>query len=411
MNVLQICHKPPYPPIDGGSIASYNLYRGLKFRDHKVHILAMNTYKQYCDINKVPEDLINASNYTLVDVDTRIRILPAFLNLFTRKSYNISRFFSLNFKETLSDLLLKNNYELIILESLFATPYIDTIRNITKAPIVLRSHNVEYKIWENLFRNEENRLKKRYLNLLYTRLRKYEFGTLKKPDLIASISKVDIEVFKLLGCNTPMTYIPFGINFEDDEFKKYFPPEKDELVLFHIGSMDWLPHQEAIKWFLENVWKEIIKVKPSIKLYLAGSKMPAWISNGNYPNVIVSDKYIEGKIFMQKKTIMVVPSFSGSGIRIKIAEGMAKGKVIITTANGAMGIPCTHGENIFISESKDEWVSMIIRCIDDLELTRGISASARRFAKQEFDYKSAADKLTDAVSKLDMSKSQGVSQN
>ena len=93
MKILQICHKPPYPPIDGGSIAMYNLYRGLRSIGHTVHVIAINTYKQYCDINKVPKEFVDASEYTLVDVDIRVKPLSAFFNLFASDSYNISRFY------------------------------------------------------------------------------------------------------------------------------------------------------------------------------------------------------------------------------------------------------------------------------------------------------------------------------
>lgn len=397
MNILQICHKPPYPLVDGASIATFNLYTGLVEIGHNVHVIAMNTYKQYCDINQVPKEFREKSNYTLVDTDIRIKVLPAFLNLFTNKSYNISRFDTINFKRALIKILEKNVYDIIILESLYATPYIELLREMTNAKIVLRAHNVEYNIWKNLANNEKSIIKKWYLNLLSRRLKKYELKTLAKVDLIASISNEDNLVFKNEACQTPMIYLPFGINFANDEFRNYSSPKEDELVLFHVGSMDWLPHQESIKWFLEEVWKNVIIKCPDVKLYLAGSKMPDWITYGNYPNLIVTNGYVDGKIFMNKKAIMIVPSFSGSGIRIKIAEGMALGKVIITTKNGAMGIPCTNGKNIFISDSSTEWVELIRKCVNDIELVKTISKEARQFSESEFDHKLSAQKLIDAI--------------
>lgn len=397
MKILQICHKPSYPPIDGASIAMYNLYNGLVDSGHTVHVLAMNTYKQYCDINKVPLDFKIKSKYSLVYMDIKIKILPAFINLFSSKSYNIDRFDSKKFRASINESFDQTDYDLVILESLYATPYIDLLRNRSRCKIILRAHNAEFMIWKNLANNEKNILKKWYLNLLAQRLKKYELNVLSKVDLIASISDEDNLIFKNNSCQTPMIYLPFGINFNADEFKNYVVPRKDDLILFHIGSMDWLPHQEAFKWFLENVWGNIHSSFPLVKLYLAGSKMPDWITNGNYPNVIVTNGYVDGKTFMLNKSIMIVPSFSGSGIRIKIAEGMAKGKVIITTFNGAMGIPCKNNENIFISDNKEEWVEVIKRCLSDLELVKKISLNARLFSQKEFDYKLSAQKLIDAI--------------
>lgn len=144
---------------------------------------------------------------------------------------------------------------------------------------------------------------------------------------------------------------------------------------------------------MTQVWPIFHQQYPSIHLHLAGANMPDWLNAENYPGVIVTRGFVDGKKFMEGKAIMVVPSFSGSGIWIKIAEGMAKGKVILTTANGAMGIPCTHGENIFISEYPQEWVAILSRCVSDLALLQSISHNARGFAAEAFDYVKSAEKL------------------
>jgi polysaccharide biosynthesis protein PslH len=385
MNILQICHKPPFPPIDGASIAMYNLYHGLTQVGHTVHVLAINTNKQHCDITKVPTNFKVKANYTLVDIDISLRILSAITNLFTRESYNITRFYSEDFNKVLTNLIQTNNYDLIIFESLYTSLYIDLARSLTSLPIILRTHNVEFKIWENLAKNETNIIKRWYLNLLSGRLKNYELNALKKASLIASISEEDNSIFRKENCKTPMIYLPFGINFDDEEFNNYIPPQPEEMALFHIGSMDWIPHQEAFRWFLEKVWPQINNSHPTIKLYLAGSKMPDWIVKGKYPNVMVTNGYTDGKSFMNNKVIMIVPSFSGSGIRVKIAEGMSKGKVIITTTNGAMGIPCTNNKNIFISDTSQEWINIINKCLTDFESIKSISNQARQFAQKEFD--------------------------
>lgn len=397
MNILQICHKPCYPPIDGGSIASYNLYQGLVANGHNVHVLAMNTYKQHCDIAQVPIDFREKSSYTLVDVDIRVKVLPALFNLFSTRSYNMERFHSKDFSAALAKILAENKFDIILLETLYTAPYIGLLREKSEAKIVLRAHNVEYKIWENLSRNERNPCKKWYLSLLTRRLKRYETNALHQVELIASISEEDNKIFKKDGCTTPMMYLPFGIDMNHEEFKTYEVLDERQIVLFHLGSMDWLPHQEAMRWFLEKVWPKVSTNHPQLHLFLAGSYMPDWISKGQFPNVTVTKGYVEGSVFMRHKAIMIVPSFSGSGIRIKIAEGMAKGKVILTTTNGAMGIPAVHGENIFISDNYEEWVRIIDCCVNEVEMLRQISANARSFAQKEYDYVLSARKFIEVM--------------
>lgn len=371
----------------------YNLYRGLIELGHEVDVLAMNTYKQFCDITTVPEEFKKQSNYTLVEVDLHLKVMPALYHLLINKSYNISRFDTPAFRRVLSQKLDATRYDMVILESLFSTCYIDLIREKMKGSLVYRSHNVEFNIWNNLALHERNPLKRLYLQLLANQLKKYELTTLQQVDFIASISEPDVLCHREHGITTPMEYVPFGISFQDEAFKVYRAPQREETAFFHVGSMDWMPHQEAVRWVLTEVWPKFHPQHPEVKLYLAGSNMPDWISQGDFPGVVVTQGYVNGQEFMKDKTIMLVPSFSGSGVRIKMAEGMAKGKVILTTTNGAMGIPCTHNENALISDDPNEWAQMMSRCMTDFEWVKLISLNARRFAENEFDCVGAAGQL------------------
>ena len=393
MRILQLCSKPPYPPTEGASIAMHNLCMGLIANGHQVDVLAINTFKQHCDIDTVPRGFVEQTNYTLFDVDIRIKALDAFLNLFSDKSYNITRFYDFNFELQLENILQKKTFDFILLETLFVTPYLNTLRKFHKGKVILRSHNVEFEIWNNMAGNEKNRIKKWYLGLLGSRLKKYELEILNQVDGIAAISQTDAEQFKKYDCNTSMSYIPLGINFSDSEFAKYSPPTAETICLFHVGSMDWLPHQEAFKWFLTEVLPKIQNRCPDLQLHLAGNNMPDWINEDASRNLTVTSGYVDGKKFMNDKSIMVVPSLSGSGIRVKIIEGLAKGKVVVTTNNGALGINCTNNENMFISDNADEWADFISSCVSDLEKVKMISKHARKFSEQEYGYRESANKL------------------
>ena len=49
--------------------------------------------------------------------------------------------------------------------------------------------------------------------------------------------------------------------------------------------MDWIPNQEGIKWFLDNVWALVNNEFPGLKLYLAGRNMPVWLKEQSWPDV------------------------------------------------------------------------------------------------------------------------------
>jgi glycosyltransferase involved in cell wall biosynthesis len=149
--------------------------------------------------------------------------------------------------------------------------------------------------------------------------------------------------------------------------------------------MDWIPNLEGICWFLEKVWPEVHRRYPALHYYLAGRHMPGWLKEKQFPNVVVVGEVDDATAFMHSKSVLIVPLFSGSGIRIKIIEGMACGKPIISTSVGAEGIHCTPGRNIFIADSPDEFVRSISAFIEDKELCDSVGRNARDLVLTEYN--------------------------
>ncbi|MCH1614003.1 MAG: hypothetical protein L7S72_11985, partial [Flavobacteriales bacterium] len=187
MKVLQICHKPPLPSTDGGCIAINNISKGLIKELGSIKVLTINTLKHPFNLKNFDKNYIKNSKIESIFVDTKLNIVDAFSNLVTYDSYNISRFFSPDFNTLIIKTLKSDSFDIVLLESLFTTPYIETIRNYSNSKIILRSHNLEYIIWKRLSKESINPAKKIYLKLLSSQLKNYELNILKKIDGIATI--------------------------------------------------------------------------------------------------------------------------------------------------------------------------------------------------------------------------------
>ncbi|HPI29585.1 MAG TPA: glycosyltransferase family 4 protein [Bacteroidales bacterium] len=382
MNVLQLCNKSPFPPKEGGPIAMYNLGNGLMQQGYHVDILTMNTFKFSVDVDDLPVDYRYKTNFTAVFVDTRIKYREAFLNLFSSKSFHVQRFDCQEFRNTLVHILKNKNYDIVQLETIYVAPYIDTIRKYSKAKIVLRSHNIEHLIWQRYARTIANPVKRKYVNYLTAKLQRYELEVFGAVDGIASITSVDADYIKSHGFSTPLSVVPFGLECEK---YKHIPSENSRPTFFHLGSMDWMPNQEAIKWFLENCMPQLAKLFPDTMIYLAGRNMPSWIYNYKFHNLKVVGEVDDAGEFMQSKTVMFVPLLSGSGVRVKIIEGMALGKTIISTSVGAEGIHYTDGENLLIADSPEAFIEKFRLCINDHGVCASIGSNARKLIEAEYD--------------------------
>jgi glycosyltransferase involved in cell wall biosynthesis len=164
--------------------------------------------------------------------------------------------------------------------------------------------------------------------------------------------------------------------------------------------MNWIPNQEGIRWFIENVWNKIHKEFPSLKYYIAGREMPEWLTKSNYPGVVVAGEVEDALRFMHQHSVMIVPLFSGSGIRIKIIEGMAAGKAIISTSIGAEGIHYSENENILIADESDAFCEAVKTCIANREFCRSLGANARKLIENEYQRKDIIRNLIGFYHKL-----------
>lgn len=381
MKVLQICSKPPKPSVDGGCKAANNITEGLLLNGIEVKVLTISTHKHPFQKEKLTEDYIKKTQIEHVFVDTRIKPLSAFMSLCSSTSYNLSRFYCKKFEQLIEDSLHNESYDVVLLEGLFVTGYIHTIRKNTQAKIVLRAHNVEHEIWERNAENESNALKRMYLHKLARQLKKHEIKTINQIDAVAAITSKDEQKLIGLGCEKPIEVIPFGINISNYDFVN----KASEINFFHIGSMDWLPNQKAIKWFLKRVWTKIENTHPEAAFFLAGKKMPTWLTQWKQHQVHVVGEVADAVEFINEHKVMVAPLFSGSGMRIKVVEGMALGKTIIATEIAMEGIDYEHKKNILIANNENEFVKAMNWCLAHPNEVEMIGKNAQLLMKEKHD--------------------------
>lgn len=381
MKIFVICNKSPFPAADGGSIAMGSMVRSMALNGYDVTALNMVTYKHPATANDWPEELRNKINLRFANVDLRLRPVHAFINLFSSRSYHAERFFSQEFADQLVSILRSEAPDIIHMETIFPMVYYDVIRKYSKAKIILRPHNIEHEVWETTANAEQSPLKKWYLSLLANRLKTFELDAFQKADGIVTISSADHSTVRKFQPASPMVNIPLGVDLPryPASTSVNTPP-----VLFHVGAMDWIPNQQAMSWFLETAWKTLREKYPQIQFFIAGRKMPEKFFR-------IDDKqlHVQGEIespvrFMQDKDIMVVPILSGSGIRVKILEGMALGKTVVTTTMGAAGIDCTDGKNILIANTPAEFMGAISRCMDNPATCKTIGENARKLIEEKY---------------------------
>jgi polysaccharide biosynthesis protein PslH len=401
MKILQLCKKFPFPVKDGESIAVTYLAKALDQLGCDVTLLAMNTSKHRVNLADLSHGFEHYADIHAIDIDNHLRPLDALRNLlFSKKSYHIERFVEPAFEAKLRQLLARQRFDVIQLETLYLAPYLPIIRQYSDARIVLRSHNVEHEIWERIATNSHP-LKKWYLQKITPRLRQFEIEHLNQYDLVVGITARDLLCFKKLGLKKPAIVTPIGL-----ECAAYQPDfsvfeMSRPLSLSFIGSLDWMPNLEGLRWFLDEVWSPLLRPRfPDLELHIAGRNAPAWLLRLDVPGIIVHGEVADAAQFLNQHPITIAPLLSGGGMRAKILEGMALGRVVVSTTLGMEGIDVQHRREALLADTPQAWQSAIEWCHSQRAAMQHMGRAARDFCAENFDNQEVAQKMLERYAQL-----------
>lgn len=398
MRILQLTPKPPVPAVDGGALAMNSVTESLLKAGHEVKLLCIETKKHPFLPAKISAEYKTATKIEAVYIDTEVKIAGAFINLFSSSCYNVDRFYSNAFENKLIEVLQKETFDIIQLESLYMMPYFDLIRKNSKAKIVLRAHNVESHLWERRTHHEKNALKKKWFAHLTKNLFVYETAAFVKADGILPITPEDERTITEMtkGKTNSIRVLPFAMDLPETNAE--IKPKA--YTVFHIGAMDWQPNIEGVSWMVKEVWPKVLATIPTAELHLAGRDFPMEDERFAAKNVFVHGEIENAFDFMNDYSIMTVPLLTGGGMRVKLVEGMALGKAIVTTSIGAEGTNTENEKQLMIQNTPADFATAICQLLNNEIYARELGLRAKEFAKTNFDSAAASKKLTDFYSSI-----------
>ena len=374
MRILQLCPKVPWPPDDGGRVAMRVLGLSLREAGADVRALSLNPRKHRVDVAELPEEA-RPLRLEAVDHDTSVTAAGALRSLLAGTSYNVERFRSAAFEARLAAVVASFEPDVVLLESLYMVPFLPAVRRATAAPVVLRSVNVEHEIWEGLAGNARSALLRAYFRRLATRLRAYELGTMNDVDAILAVTEEDAATYGRLGAEVPLHVAPVGMKASD------WPDlsgrgERGTIVF--LGSLDWRPNLEAVRWFIGEAWPFVRAAHPGARLLIAGSNAPArLVASGRREGVGFLGHVDDVRRFLASGTAMVAPVLSGGGVRVKILEAMALGVPVVSTRLGAAGIAVREGSEILLADSPRDLADACAALLGDPERATGLGRAGR----------------------------------
>jgi glycosyltransferase involved in cell wall biosynthesis len=394
--ILILTNRIPYPLNDGGNLAVHAMMEGYQKAGWQVYLLSMLTTR-----HPVPAETLNTlftglAGFQTVPVNNDVKAINTLGNyLFSRKPNHVDRLKSRAFELKLREVLGSFKPDIVQMESVFLAPYLDTIEEHKNTVNVLRLHNVEHQIWERLADEVKNPFKKMYLNNLAKRIKKFEIAAWKRFDLLLPITKDDAAIVHFLHHQVNMLTAPFGIDVTTLQ-----PQDEEQWVGYHIGAMDWIPNAEAIKWFLSQVWPQVMNVAPNFKFYFAGRNMPDYFKGTLPAGTYCAGEVEDANEFIADKKILIVPLRSGGGIRVKILEAMAVGKLVISTDVGMQGIAAINGQHYLAANSARQFKEAIRKALSDKAASERIAAAGKALIHREYRLEAVAETVIMAIEEL-----------
>jgi glycosyltransferase involved in cell wall biosynthesis len=370
LKTLYITSKPAYPKVDGGCVASANFLENLLNVTSEIKYLSIATTKHPFNLDSFPIHWIDSLKPEAVLIETAVRPKEAIKYLFNKKSYNIDRFYNREMSDKIVSIIDSQRFDTIILDGLYTTPYLSEIKKAFKGKVLVRTHNVEFKIWEGRAKNESNPIKKKYLRGLAKDLKKYEIETLNKVDGLMTISQEDLNDFNALGISAPKSNITVTADIveQDHDYKR--------ASIFHLGAMNWSPNIEAVDQVIQ-LMPELRKSITDLEFHIAGVDSESLYTTNKDQGIVVEGFVQDLKEFVSEMGILVSPIQSGSGIRVKILEMMALGIPVITTDLGAQGL--LNFDGVRIANTKQEILSAVYELVNNENKRQELGLEAKRY--------------------------------
>ncbi len=395
--ILIVTNRVPYPLKDGGNMAMDAMIQGYHDAGWQVYLLAMNTSKHHIAHVALERLFTHLYAFSWVDVDNKIKLSQVLKNYFFGKEpEHAKRFYSEEFKTKLKDVLLSFKPDVIQVESVYLSTYMPVIKMNSDALNVLRLHNVEYQIWKGLEKKTKNHLKRLYFDNLTKRVRDFERAAWKQYDLLLAITEKDASLVSRLAETSNIIVAPFSIDMPE------IKPEtgRERWVGYHIGAMDWMANQDGMKWFLKHAWPYVHKALPKFEFYFAGRNMPEEFKKMHLNGVYCYDEVPSAEEFIADKKILIVPLLTGGGIRVKILEAMAAGKVVITTSTGIKGIEAAPGMHYLRVHKPEDFARAIKWCFDNQEAAEKMTENARKMVIEKYERKKVMKEVLSEVESL-----------
>jgi sugar transferase (PEP-CTERM/EpsH1 system associated) len=394
MHVLWLKTELLHPVDKGGRIRTYNMLRELRTL-HKV------TYLTLDDGTAAPDAVERAAEYcdVLERVPFRVRAKgsPAFfaelaVNAVSSLPYAIAKYRAPAMTRRLRELLRRDAYDVVVCDFLFPSLNVPSDLGV---PTVLFQHNVEAMIWRRHADVARDPMRRAYFASQWRRMLAFERAECRRFDAVVAVSPVDAAVFADEYGVARVAELPTGVDTE------YFTPDRAVARTAHemvfTGSLDWMPNEDGLVYFVEEVLPRIRAEVPDATLTVVGRNPPARLRElaTRASGVTIAGRVPDVRPYLARAGLSVVPLRVGGGTRLKIYEAMAMECPVVSTTIGAEGLPVRDGEHLRIADTPDAMARAAVELMRSEARRAELARDAAAYVRREFGWAGVARRFAE----------------
>jgi GT2 family glycosyltransferase len=122
------------------------------------------------------------------------------------------------------------------------------------------------------------------------------------------------------------------------------------------------PNADALQWFYREVWPLICRQQPGTRLFVTGD-CPASLRRQCGEGVTYLGLLPEVNSFYERIRVAIVPERFGAGVKYKLVEALQSGVPVVTTVNGAEGLPPAMRGAVRIAPDAQRFTAAIVELI------------------------------------------------
>jgi sugar transferase (PEP-CTERM/EpsH1 system associated) len=396
MRILFLTAQLPEPPHAGGTLRTNGLMRNVHAAGYEVHILSFGEADQL-KANRAALDEFCARAETVPP--PRRKIVHRLRDLFLTHLADMQRRFdSPLYAAKLEQLLARQRFDLIQIESLEMAAYLPVIQRVQpETPVIYDSFNAEFDLQRSIYgaeRGDPRRLLGAFYSFIqWRRLTRFEREVCESVAHVIAVSDADAESFKRLAPGRPVSVVPNGIDTSLYARHDTSLDLGDHAVVF-TGSMGYRPNVDAALWFVDQVLDKVRAQVPEVRFFIVGNNPHLRLNTlRERDHVQITGWVPDVNPFLHAATVYVVPMRMGSGTRLKLLQAMAAGRAVVSTTTGAQGLIVRDGLELRLADTAQDFAQAVIALLNDPQRRQMLGAAGRQYVQDHYDWSVIAPRL------------------